>query len=104
MAAHSEAVVLKNLSPNTQYQLSVTAVCRGHRFRSRQVIFRTLGEYWARWERGHQNMMLTSAFSVAAVCPVSRVPLCVELLALNGTIEGNCGLRSVAGTQPGLSG
>lgn len=43
--AQSEAVVLKNLSPNTQYQLSVTAVFRGHRSRSRQVIFRTLGEF-----------------------------------------------------------
>lgn len=45
VAAESEAVILTSLSPNTQYQLSVTAVCPGHRFRSRQVIFRTLGEY-----------------------------------------------------------
>ncbi|CAD7078431.1 unnamed protein product [Hermetia illucens] len=42
VAGHSEAVVLDHLLPNTQYQLTVTAVVSGHRYKSRQVIFKTL--------------------------------------------------------------
>lgn len=44
VAANSEAVILTNLSPNTQYQLSVSAIWQGKKFRSRQIYFRTLGE------------------------------------------------------------
>lgn len=42
VAGNSEAVTLNNLHPDTQYQLVVTAVKAGKRFRSRPIVFRTL--------------------------------------------------------------
>lgn len=45
MAGNSEAVVLDRLQPNTQYQITVSAIWAGKKYRSRQVIFRTLGKY-----------------------------------------------------------
>lgn len=52
VAGNSEAVTLLGLTPDTQYQLTVTAVFSGKKFRSRPIVFRTLGElelasyYW----------------------------------------------------------
>lgn len=45
MAGNSEAVTLFGLSPDTQYQLTVTAVWTGRKYRSRPIVFRTLGKY-----------------------------------------------------------
>ncbi|XP_073971475.1 uncharacterized protein isoform X3 [Rhodnius prolixus] len=42
MARNSDSVVLSGLKPNTQYQVTVTAVRGGRKYRSRPVIFRTM--------------------------------------------------------------
>jgi hypothetical protein len=44
VAGNSEAVVLGGLIPDTQYQLTVAAIWSGKKYRSRAIIFRTLGE------------------------------------------------------------
>ncbi|XP_050460621.1 uncharacterized protein LOC126856272 isoform X5 [Cataglyphis hispanica] len=44
VAGNSEAVTLSNLRADTQYQLVVTAVRAGKKFRSRPIVFRTLGK------------------------------------------------------------
>ncbi|KAJ1528002.1 hypothetical protein ONE63_007930 [Megalurothrips usitatus] len=44
VAGNSESVVLDQLLPDTQYQMWVQAFRAGRRFRSRQIVFRTLGE------------------------------------------------------------
>ena len=43
VAGNREAVTLGGLLPDTQYQLTVTAVWSGKKFRSRPIVFRTLG-------------------------------------------------------------
>lgn len=45
VAGNSEAVTLFGLSPDTQYQLTVAAVWNGRKYRSRPIVFRTLGTY-----------------------------------------------------------
>ncbi|KAE8739512.1 hypothetical protein FOCC_FOCC015008, partial [Frankliniella occidentalis] len=42
VAGNSESVVLDQLLPDTQYQMWVQAFRAGKRFRSRQIVFRTL--------------------------------------------------------------
>ncbi|KAM7345877.1 uncharacterized protein ACRADG_011971 isoform 2-T22 [Cochliomyia hominivorax] len=42
VAGNSEAIILDRLTPGTQYSIAVTAVWLGKKYRSRQVIFRTL--------------------------------------------------------------
>ncbi|XP_050305145.1 uncharacterized protein LOC126742535 isoform X2 [Anthonomus grandis grandis] len=42
VAGNSDAVTLSNLNPDTQYQLTVSAVWAGRKFRSRPIVFRTL--------------------------------------------------------------
>lgn len=44
IAGNSEAIILDRLTPGTQYSIAVTAVWLGKKYRSRQVIFRTLGK------------------------------------------------------------
>lgn len=44
VAGNSEAVTLSGLRADTQYQLVVTAVRAGKKYRSRPIVFRTLGE------------------------------------------------------------
>lgn len=44
VAGNSEAVVLGGLIPDTQYQLTVAAIWSNKKYRSRAIIFRTLGE------------------------------------------------------------
>ncbi|XP_039304036.1 uncharacterized protein LOC105203432 isoform X6 [Solenopsis invicta] len=44
VAGNSEAVTLSGLRADTQYQLVVTAVRAGKKFRSRPIVFRTLGK------------------------------------------------------------
>lgn len=44
VAGNSEAVTLSGLKADTQYQLTVAAVWRGKKYRSRPIVFRTLGE------------------------------------------------------------
>lgn len=44
IAGNSEAVILHNLIPDTQYQVTVTANWGGKKFKSRPIVFRTLGE------------------------------------------------------------
>jgi hypothetical protein len=44
IAGNSEAVILRGLSPDTQYQLTVAAVWSGRKYRSRPIVFRTLGK------------------------------------------------------------
>ncbi|KAL1497834.1 hypothetical protein ABEB36_008723 [Hypothenemus hampei] len=41
-AGNSDAVTLSNLNPDTQYQLTVSAVSAGRKYRSRPIVFRTL--------------------------------------------------------------
>uniref|UniRef100_A0A0A1XAP6 Tenascin n=1 Tax=Zeugodacus cucurbitae TaxID=28588 RepID=A0A0A1XAP6_ZEUCU len=42
VAGNSEAIILDRLSPSTQYSIAVTAIWLGKKYRSRQIIFRTL--------------------------------------------------------------
>uniref|UniRef100_A0A1B0BGE4 Fibronectin type III domain-containing protein n=1 Tax=Glossina palpalis gambiensis TaxID=67801 RepID=A0A1B0BGE4_9MUSC len=42
VAGNSEAIVLDRLSPGTQYSITVTAIWMGKKYRSRQIVFRTL--------------------------------------------------------------
>ncbi|XP_055848583.1 uncharacterized protein LOC129913752 isoform X3 [Episyrphus balteatus] len=42
VAGNSEAIILDRLSPSTQYSIAVTAIRLGKKYRSRQIIFRTL--------------------------------------------------------------
>lgn len=44
VAGNSGAVTLSGLLADTQYQLSVAAVCAGRKYRSGPVVFRTLGK------------------------------------------------------------
>ncbi|XP_034248388.1 uncharacterized protein LOC117649603 [Thrips palmi] len=44
VAGNSESVVLDQLLPDTQYQMWVQAFRAGRRFRSRQIVFRTLAD------------------------------------------------------------
>lgn len=44
VAGNSEAVVLGGLIPDTQYQLTVAAIWSGRKYRSRAIVFRTLGK------------------------------------------------------------
>lgn len=41
---NKEAVILGGLIPDTQYQLTVAAIWSGKKYRSRAIVFRTLGE------------------------------------------------------------
>lgn len=45
VAGNSDAVTLSGLKPDTQYQVTVAAVWAGKKYRSRPIVFRTLGEY-----------------------------------------------------------
>ena len=45
VAANSNSVTLNNLLSNTQYQMSVTAIRDGKKYRSRPIVFRTLGTF-----------------------------------------------------------
>uniref|UniRef100_A0A1B0G4D9 Fibronectin type-III domain-containing protein n=1 Tax=Glossina morsitans morsitans TaxID=37546 RepID=A0A1B0G4D9_GLOMM len=42
VAGNSEAIILDRLSPGTQYSITVTAIWMGKKYRSRQIVFRTL--------------------------------------------------------------
>lgn len=42
VAGNQEAITLAGLSPDTQYQLTVAAVWKGKKYRSRPIVFRTL--------------------------------------------------------------
>lgn len=44
VAGNSEAVTLSGLKADTQYQLTVAAVWTGKKYRSRPIVFRTLGK------------------------------------------------------------
>lgn len=44
VSGKSEAVVLRGLISDTQYQVTVTAIWSGRKYRSRPIQFRTLGE------------------------------------------------------------
>lgn len=43
VAGNSEAVTLSGLKADTQYQVTVAAVWAGKKYRSRPIVFRTLG-------------------------------------------------------------
>lgn len=45
VAGNSEAVTLSGLKADTQYQVTVAAVWAGKKYRSRPIVFRTLGMY-----------------------------------------------------------
>lgn len=45
VAGNSETVTLSGLKADTQYQLTVAAVWNGKKYRSRPIVFRTLGKY-----------------------------------------------------------
>lgn len=57
VAGNSEAVVLGGLIPDTQYQLTVAAIWSGRKYRSRPIVFRTLGK------KKSSNFRYTSAIS-----------------------------------------
>lgn len=54
VSGNSEAVVLRGLLSDTQYQVTVTAIWSGKKYRSRPIQFRTLGEL----EEGERLMFL----------------------------------------------
>lgn len=45
VAGNSDSVTLSGLLADTQYQITVTAVREGKKYRSRPIVFRTLGEF-----------------------------------------------------------
>ncbi|CAH2015720.1 unnamed protein product [Acanthoscelides obtectus] len=45
VAGNSDAVTLSGLKADTQYQLTVAAVWAGKKYRSRPIVFRTLGKH-----------------------------------------------------------
>ncbi|KAK7600969.1 hypothetical protein V9T40_008410 [Parthenolecanium corni] len=53
VAANSNSVTLNNLLPNTQYQMTVTAIKSGRKYKSRPIVFRTL----------ESGAVITDAFS-----------------------------------------
>lgn len=57
VAGNSEAVTLFGLSPDTQYQLTVTAVWNGRKYRSRPIVFRTLGKYLWQKKKKRQKII-----------------------------------------------
>lgn len=61
VAGNSEAVTLFGLSPDTQYQLTVTAVWSGRKYRSRPIVFRTLGEFFYQpvWSEDYVQLLET---------------------------------------------
>lgn len=46
VAGNSEAVTLSGLKADTQYQVTVAAVWAGKKYRSRPIVFRTLGTFF----------------------------------------------------------
>lgn len=46
MAGNTKTVVLDNLTPSTQYSVTVQANVNGVKYRSRSVVFRTLGKFF----------------------------------------------------------
>lgn len=44
VAGNSDAVILSGLEADTQYQVTVAALWGGHKYRSRPIVFRTLGK------------------------------------------------------------
>ncbi|PZC79585.1 hypothetical protein B5X24_HaOG216250 [Helicoverpa armigera] len=48
VAGNSDAVILSGLEADTQYQVTVAALWGGHKYRSRPIVFRTLGEWYHR--------------------------------------------------------
>ncbi|XP_060803563.1 uncharacterized protein LOC106129247 isoform X2 [Amyelois transitella] len=52
VAGNSDAVILRGLDPDTQYQVTVAALSGGHKFRSRPIVFRTLGSTRAPLQSG----------------------------------------------------
>lgn len=51
VAGNSDAVTLSNLYPDTQYQLTVSAVWSGKKYRSRPIVFRTLGKFFVTFQK-----------------------------------------------------
>lgn len=45
VAGNSDAVILSGLEADTQYQVTVAALWGGHKYRSRPIVFRTLGKW-----------------------------------------------------------
>lgn len=64
VAGNSEAVTLTGLTPDTQYQLTVTAVWNGKKFRSRPIVFRTLGK----WNTHTDKLILFFILFVFSIC------------------------------------
>lgn len=60
VAGNSEAIVLGGLSPDTQYQLTVAALWSGRKYRSRAIIFRTLGDSEGKNTFQYENLMLAN--------------------------------------------
>lgn len=48
VAGNSDAVILSGLEADTQYQVTVAALWGGHKYRSRPIVFRTLGKLYYR--------------------------------------------------------
>lgn len=66
VAGNSEAVTLYGLTPDTQYQLTVTAVFSGKKFRSRPIVFRTLGAF------AFNNSLIEQYYSIAVLTEPPR--------------------------------
>lgn len=76
VAGNSEAVTLSNLRADTQYQLVVTAVRAGKKFRSRPIVFRTLGKlclpklYLSPASRSHVTGAFLTKRNISLICVV----------------------------------
>ena len=46
VAGNSDSVTLSNLKADTQYAVTITALKAGKKFKSRPVVFRTLGNFF----------------------------------------------------------
>ncbi|XP_075166966.1 uncharacterized protein LOC142239089 [Haematobia irritans] len=69
VAGNSEAIILDRLTPSTQYSIVVSAVWLGKKYRSRQVIFRTLDlppKPYAQQDSGGDGGSLTLAGGIGS--------------------------------------
>lgn len=99
VAGNREAVTLGGLSPDTQYQLTVAAVWNGKKYRSRPIVFRTLGKEFSNSE-SERNLLIVS------LCVHLQEPPRTSFQQDSGALAGNSGppISPHADTAPSLSG
>lgn len=88
VAGNSEAIILDRLTPSTQYSIVVSAVWLGKKYRSRQIIFRTLGKYTTTTKEYNKNNICVK--KIETIPTTFNVVLVINLMnPLNNKLEQN---------------